>query len=260
VLHPGPPVITSRISDTQSFAFVEIRTPEETDLCLSLGELPFLGTRLKIGRPKGFIQQYGNMSSIAAVRGQIGYVWMPGDLFLHPLLLSSHCAVQAAMGTSAAPAMAGGGAMSSGLGLGGFGSMAGLGLAGMGGFSGIPGLGLQIGGGAGSMPGTAGGLTAMGLNSAAGLLGAATAHAAAAAAAASLGNDAQRGGRETVAGVPDDDTTPTDVILVANLAPFINDAALKEVSTGLNRRCDLGMSMFHTALILPCRSCRLSEP
>ena len=199
-LHPGPPVTTARIADTNSFAFVELRTPEETDLCLSLGELPFLGTRLKIGRPKGFLQTYGSISSVAAAAmGSAG----PGPL----------------AGLGGMGGMSGFGGLS---GLGGMGGMGMLGAGGFTGFSGLPGM-LGAGGAGGA------GLGALGLNTAAGLLGAATAQATAAAAAVSAPQGG--GARETLAGVPDDDPTPTDVILAANLAPFLTEAALREVMT-----------------------------
>ena len=46
---PGAPVISCRVS--AAYAFVELRSVQETDNCLSLTGLPFLGGALKIGRP-----------------------------------------------------------------------------------------------------------------------------------------------------------------------------------------------------------------
>ena len=46
---PGAPVISCRVS--AAYACVELRSVQETDNCLSLTGLPFLGGALKIGRP-----------------------------------------------------------------------------------------------------------------------------------------------------------------------------------------------------------------
>jgi len=46
---PGAPVISCRVS--AAYAFIELRSVPETDHCLSLTGLPFLGGALKIGRP-----------------------------------------------------------------------------------------------------------------------------------------------------------------------------------------------------------------
>jgi splicing factor U2AF subunit len=51
---PGQPVIQARIHETGAFAFVQFRSQEETDLALSLNGIPFMGSPLKIGRPKGY--------------------------------------------------------------------------------------------------------------------------------------------------------------------------------------------------------------
>ncbi|EGB04532.1 hypothetical protein AURANDRAFT_55169, partial [Aureococcus anophagefferens] len=49
---PGSPVIACRLS--AAFAFVELRSVEETDRCLNLTGLPFMGASLKIGRPSKY--------------------------------------------------------------------------------------------------------------------------------------------------------------------------------------------------------------
>jgi len=49
---PGPPVIQCRVS--ANFAFVELRSIEETDRALSLTGLPYLGYVLKVGRPSKY--------------------------------------------------------------------------------------------------------------------------------------------------------------------------------------------------------------
>jgi len=46
---PGNPIIQCRVSN--KFAFIELRTIEETNNCLSLNGIPFMGNMLKIGRP-----------------------------------------------------------------------------------------------------------------------------------------------------------------------------------------------------------------
>jgi len=51
-LQPGPPVISCRVSP--AFAFIELRSIEETDRCLSLTGLPFMGATLKVGRPSKY--------------------------------------------------------------------------------------------------------------------------------------------------------------------------------------------------------------
>ncbi|KAJ8598906.1 hypothetical protein CTAYLR_010386 [Chrysophaeum taylorii] len=49
---PGAPVVQCRVS--ANFAFVELRTIEETDRALSLTGIPFMGHVLKIGRPSKY--------------------------------------------------------------------------------------------------------------------------------------------------------------------------------------------------------------
>jgi hypothetical protein len=49
---PGPPVIACRLN--AAFAFIELRSIEETDRCLNLSGLPFMGATLKIGRPSKY--------------------------------------------------------------------------------------------------------------------------------------------------------------------------------------------------------------
>jgi len=51
-LQPVPPVISCRVSP--AFAFIELRSIEETDRCLSLTGLPFMGATLKVGRPSKY--------------------------------------------------------------------------------------------------------------------------------------------------------------------------------------------------------------
>lgn len=50
---PGNPVVEARISD--KFAFVQFRTIEETNNALGLDGIMFMGSQLKIGRPKAYI-------------------------------------------------------------------------------------------------------------------------------------------------------------------------------------------------------------
>mmetsp|Transcript_42078 Transcript_42078/g.82787 ORF Transcript_42078/g.82787 Transcript_42078/m.82787 type:complete len:551 (-) Transcript_42078:50-1702(-) len=46
---PGNPIIACRVS--AKFAFIELRTVEETNACLNLTGIPFMGAMLKVGRP-----------------------------------------------------------------------------------------------------------------------------------------------------------------------------------------------------------------
>jgi len=51
---PSAPIINVRTSNNNGFAFIEIRSIEETDHALSLNGIPFMGNILKIGRPSKY--------------------------------------------------------------------------------------------------------------------------------------------------------------------------------------------------------------
>lgn len=46
---PGNPILACRVS--AKFAFIELRTVEETNACLNITGIPFMGAMLKVGRP-----------------------------------------------------------------------------------------------------------------------------------------------------------------------------------------------------------------
>lgn len=64
---PGNPVMAVRMAEGGNFAFMELRTPEECDAAVSLDGIPFLGTPLRVGRPKAYVQQFGNLPATVVV-------------------------------------------------------------------------------------------------------------------------------------------------------------------------------------------------
>lgn len=76
---PGNPIVTCRVSG--KFAFVELRTPQETKNALNLNNIPFLGTVLRVGRPSkynGPPDRQGNWEDILAK-------FMAGELTVKPV-------------------------------------------------------------------------------------------------------------------------------------------------------------------------------
>jgi splicing factor U2AF subunit len=53
-LEPGPPVVSSWISTDGHYGFIEFRTAEEAHLGFALQGMSYLGSELKIGRPKAY--------------------------------------------------------------------------------------------------------------------------------------------------------------------------------------------------------------
>eukprot|EP01029_Cantina_marsupialis_P030436 TRINITY_DN824_c0_g1_i11.p2 TRINITY_DN824_c0_g1~~TRINITY_DN824_c0_g1_i11.p2 ORF type:complete len:312 (+),score=95.27 TRINITY_DN824_c0_g1_i11:1922-2857(+) len=53
-IHPGNPIVSSWLSTTNNFAFVQFRSIEETDNVMMLDGCQLMGQVLKIGRPKGY--------------------------------------------------------------------------------------------------------------------------------------------------------------------------------------------------------------
>lgn len=108
VLAPGNPILQARVAENAAFAFVELRSPEETNLLLNVGNVPFSDFVLKMGRPKGYA---------AAMQAAMMSGGMPGGI----------------------PAMGGmGGMPATSMGMGGMGGM-GMGGMGMGmGMGGMP--------------------------------------------------------------------------------------------------------------------------
>ena len=49
VTQPGNPILQCRVSN--KFAFIELRSVEETNACLNINGIPFMGNMLKVGRP-----------------------------------------------------------------------------------------------------------------------------------------------------------------------------------------------------------------
>lgn len=210
------PVANVRLADGAAFCFLEMRSPEEADTVLTLSGLPFLSSPLKLNRPKAYQQSYGAMPSAQA-------------------------AIQAASGGApGAGGMAGGlGAFQQAMAVGGM--VAGALMAGSGGFAAAAAAAASAGG-AGAYPGMPGvpGMTGVGAPPApAPAPGPATA-------ASILGTSSivppPETGKPPAAaspppppvpaapiGIAPDDATPTDVILVAGLPPFIDAEGVKEV-------------------------------
>uniref|UniRef100_A0A7S2V5R1 RRM domain-containing protein n=1 Tax=Fibrocapsa japonica TaxID=94617 RepID=A0A7S2V5R1_9STRA len=65
---PGNPIIGCRVSN--KFAFIELRSAEETNNCLSLNGIPFMGQLLKIGRPTKYCGPVIQASTWQALTGQ----------------------------------------------------------------------------------------------------------------------------------------------------------------------------------------------
>lgn len=49
---PGNPIVQCRVSN--KFAFIELRSVEETNACLNITGIPFMGSMLKVGRPSKY--------------------------------------------------------------------------------------------------------------------------------------------------------------------------------------------------------------
>eukprot|EP00611_Tribonema_gayanum_P010096 TRINITY_DN19_c0_g1_i8.p1 TRINITY_DN19_c0_g1~~TRINITY_DN19_c0_g1_i8.p1 ORF type:complete len:124 (-),score=22.45 TRINITY_DN19_c0_g1_i8:470-841(-) len=76
---PGNPIVQCRVSN--KFAFIELRSVDETNNCLSLNQIPFMGTPLKIGRPSKYRGPPVNCTTWQALTGQpelAGGTMMPG--------------------------------------------------------------------------------------------------------------------------------------------------------------------------------------
>jgi len=67
---PGNPIINCRVS--QKFAFVELRSIEEANACLSLTGVPFMGAMLKIGRPTKYTGPIVPATTWQALTGATG--------------------------------------------------------------------------------------------------------------------------------------------------------------------------------------------
>jgi hypothetical protein len=61
------PVLTARMSDGGAFAFLEMRSAEEADAGITLNGLQLLGAAMRIGRPKAYIDRFGNVPAVVAV-------------------------------------------------------------------------------------------------------------------------------------------------------------------------------------------------
>ena len=59
-LEPGLPIVSSWISTDGHYGFIEFRTAEEALKGFSLQGMSFLGSQLKIGRPKAYQDQEGD--------------------------------------------------------------------------------------------------------------------------------------------------------------------------------------------------------
>lgn len=51
---PGNPLMTTRFSGGKQFAFVELRSIEETNNALNLNGIPYMGMNLRVGRPSKY--------------------------------------------------------------------------------------------------------------------------------------------------------------------------------------------------------------
>jgi len=67
---PGNPIIQCRVSN--KFAFIEMRSIEETNNCLSINGIPFMGNMLKIGRPTKYQGAQVQASTWQQLTGQNG--------------------------------------------------------------------------------------------------------------------------------------------------------------------------------------------
>lgn len=65
---PGNPIIQCRVSN--KFAFIELRSVDETNNCLSLNGIPFMGNILKLGRPAKYQGGHVPASSWQQLTGQ----------------------------------------------------------------------------------------------------------------------------------------------------------------------------------------------
>lgn len=65
---PGSSVLSARLTENSTFGFIELRTPEETDLAMTLNGVPFHGSSLRVSRPKGYAQRFGDASSVMAAK------------------------------------------------------------------------------------------------------------------------------------------------------------------------------------------------
>lgn len=61
------PVLSARMNDQGTFAFLEMRSPEETDAAMQLNGVPLANAPMKIGRPKAYIDRFGNIPSVVAM-------------------------------------------------------------------------------------------------------------------------------------------------------------------------------------------------
>lgn len=187
---PGNPVIGARMTDNAAFGFVEFRSPEECDAAMALNGIGFVaGSSLRIGRPKGYVQQFGNVPAVVAAQ-----------------------IASAGAGTG----MQLGGGMAAGLGLGLGGVAAASGLLGAralipSGLIGAPVLGAGLGGG-----GAPSLLASLGLQGGS-LMGTAASDVAAATKPAVQQQQQQL------------DMTPADVIMVSNLSSAVSAEQMKEL-------------------------------
>eukprot|EP00957_Ditylum_brightwellii_P120088 9163723-Ditylum_brightwellii.AAC.1 len=65
--HPGNPITACRVSG--KFAFIELRSKEETANALNLNNIPYLGAQLRVGRPSKYVgaqTPHGNWEDILA--------------------------------------------------------------------------------------------------------------------------------------------------------------------------------------------------
>jgi len=65
---PGNPIISCRMST--KFAFIELRSSEEANNCLSINGIPFMGYYLKVGRPTKYQGPHVQASTWQALTGQ----------------------------------------------------------------------------------------------------------------------------------------------------------------------------------------------
>ena len=216
---PGTPVVSARMGDSGMFAFLEMRSPEETDSVIGgLNGVPFLGAPLKLGRPKAYAQHWGSMPAAVAA-AQVAGGGMPANGLVGL--------------TSGFPGMAG---MAAGLGMGGFGAF--QQLAGMAANPAAAAL-LMGAAAAGMAPGAAVGLTSGALGgaaapaavvpgppTAASILGTGTASAMPSTSAVT---SAPAAPAAAPSGVAPDDATPTDVIVVTSLPSFIDADGIREI-------------------------------
>lgn len=112
---PGPPVANARMGDSAAFAFLEMRAPEDTDLVVThLSSVPFVGAVLRLGRPKAYVQQYGNTPAVIVAAqggaapafgglGAAGAFGGLGTLASAPALAASAPAASVLLGGGSAP-------------------------------------------------------------------------------------------------------------------------------------------------------------